>query len=91
MSSILTSSFNSDFTAVSTINMSLKHVTHEDNHDNKDTLNSKDRLLKQSENLDRADSLKNIDGEQQSEQNSLKVQDSVLEEKSRSVGISTKE
>jgi hypothetical protein len=28
-----------------TINMSL---THEDNHDNKDTLNSKDRLLKQS-------------------------------------------
>ena len=74
-----------------TINMSLKHVTHENNHDNKDTLNSKDRLLKQSENLDRADSLKNIDSEQQSEQNSLKVQDSVLEEKSPSVGISTKE
>ena len=77
-----------------TINMSLKHVTHEDNHDNhdnKDTLNSKDRPLKQSENLDRADSRKNIDSEQQSELKSLKIQDSVLMEKSRSVEISLKE
>lgn len=74
-----------------TINMSLKHVTHEDNYNNKDTLNSNDRPLKQSENLNRADSLKNIDNEQPSELKSLKIQDSVLMEKSQSVEMFLKE